>query len=1260
MSPLTDSQRHVVTHLDANFCVTSGAGCGKTRVLVERYMHVLEQKPDVPLSALAAITFTEKAAAQMRDRIRAACRDHIAAARLDRDAVRLGRWRQRYWDVDIAPINTIHGFCGSLLRQWPIEAGVDPQFTTLDETAATFLRQDVVAATLERLLEAEDADLLAVLEHLRLAEARSVLDDCLSGRREVLRRVAGPVMAMTDEAILARVQKRVDEIVLARLRGIAESPALREAEAALARVAGEEEDKLEAIRRRALDQLNRLRGARTAQIARAAAADLVGAVNLRCGSAKRWPSEETLEAAKDGLKALREPLKAALDDLPVFEETREREHLALARALYRTMGRVLESYEAAKRERSALDFEDLQIRARDLLRDHPRVRDACRRRFRAVLVDELQDTNFLQFEIVDLLTTEPGAAGQGGPLRPGALFAVGDPKQSIYRFRGAEVEVFERALGRVPEAGRRGLEQSFRLHPGTAALVNQVFAPLMGEAYEPVRGAAPQANETVAEVLHVVNPDGETGYRAAEGITAEARTLAARLSRIVSRGEVQVTDGPSGSARPVGWGDIALLLRRTTHLHLYEEALEAEGVPYYVVAGRGFYKQQEVLDVVHLLRVLQDPADDLPLAGVLRSPFFAVSDEGLFRLKRLAPTLHEGLERIGEAETLDPDDRRGLERAARLLPRWAAMKDRLGLARLVETVAFESGYAAGAVGRFGGARAYANLRQMVDLARQFERGGLWALGDFVEYVTDVMQNEMRAEQAPVEAPGTDAVRIMTIHKAKGLEFPVVVLPDLAQAASGRRRAWDIHPASGLAVRMRDDDSDRPTSAALALAHQEEADALEAESHRLFYVATTRAKDYLIFSAHQPYRTPRGRPWLADLLTGLGAAGTLLRHGSVRTGRAGKSAPALGTAAEVGKQVVPLASGGSVLVHVRRPPASRGTHGRRRRGPQDIFADGRVRWDRIRERAGRARSRGEAAVAQVRLLCQLLPTDNDSSAVGRLAHRAVPTTGHRATAFVDDGEVDKVAVSGAAAAAGPPPSIPATALAEYRRCPRRYWWKQVLGLDATGPSRRGELSAAEWGTLCHRAIEAAEEPSEAAITSAVETALRETDAPAADREGLRRRLLETVRGFWHGPLGPRVAAARRVFREMPFAMTLAETEVHGTMDLLLEEPPGTWEVVDYKTGPPPEPGDALQDAYALQLGLYAAAAGRWLGRPPARWGIYYLERDVYQPHDVTGQDLDRTVRDAEEILARLAIKRYDSINESACRTCDVRTVCRADS
>jgi ATP-dependent helicase/nuclease subunit A len=1192
MSPLTPTQRDIVADLEANLIVTSGAGCGKTLVLVERYIRFLEQDLDLPLQHLAAITFTENAAAEMRQRIREACRQEVAKARRQGDAHRASRWRTRYWDVDVAPIDTIHGFCAGLLRRYPIEAGVDPNFALLDEAESALLQEDVVAATVETLLEAEEADLLAVLEHHDLLQTREMLATVLAEKREVLHRVAAPVMDESDEAILRRLRKMMDETALEEFRGWLEDPIIRDSLATLKSLAGAAEDKREQCRAEAVDQSARLAAARTAATARAAAEWLAEHIDLRPGSAARWPSEEAFKAAKAALATVRDAIRKVLKTLPAYDEDAERKHLVAARAFYRTARRVMEAYEAAKRDRSALDFEDLQILARDLLRNphHPQVLKDCRRRFRAILVDELQDTNFLQFEIVDLLVSSEARRGRA-PLRRGALFGVGDPKQSIYRFRGAEFEVFRAALDRIEPRGRKHLRESWRLHDGTAALANHLFPPLMGDLYEPIEGRQKILNEAVGEWRIVRSPDAEP-LDAETGQMQEAMGLAARLQEIVKKKAVTVR-GDGGKARPARYGDVAILLRRMSRLHLYEEALERQGIPYYVVAGHGFYRQQEVIDVVNLLRVLDDPADELHLAGVLRSPFFSASDEALYHLKATGRPLFEALGAATEAEHLDPEDRRALARAARRLSEWAAAKDRTGLGALVDLIVFESGYAASAVGRFGGVRAYANLRQMVELARRFERNGLYALGDYIDYVTDFLRSEMRAEQAPIEAPDSDAVRLMTIHKAKGLEFPIVAIPDLGHTHRAPPAPFLVHPATGVAVGLRGEEGERCVSGAMLLARRDAAEADRAESHRLFYVAMTRAKDYLVFTSHVGHKTSDEASWHDRMLAGLGA--TL----------------------EPGERTATLPTGHRLRLSVQPPQAEMPRGGPRRGGPRDLLVGGRVAWDRLRDRAESAPKRRVAEAL--------------------------------------------AAASPPAAPAHPPRRITATAMESYRRCPALYRWSEVFGLsEPEPPEPRAGLSPRDYGVLSHRAMELAGSPDAETVRRAVEGALREVAAAGPAPDDLRRRLTDSVRAFWASPLGRRVAASRRPTREMPMLLRLDETEIRGTIDLVFEGTDGRWELVDYKTSGPSEK-EAETDAarYELQLGLYALAAGRWLGRPIGQWSIHFLGSAVTVEREVAPADLRRIEEMARQVLAGITAGRFECADPKRCASCRYTRLCRED-
>jgi ATP-dependent helicase/nuclease subunit A len=658
-----------------------------------------------------------------------------------------------------------------------------------------------------------------------------------------------------------------------------------------------------------------------------------------------------------------------------------------------------------------------------------------------------------------------------------------------------------------------------------------------------------------------------------------------------------------------------MLMRRMTHLHLYERALENARVPYYVVAGRGFFKQQEVLDVLHLLRVLDDPSDDLHLAGVLRSPLFSVSDEGLYHLRCAGRSLYDALAPSAGADHVAPEDRRGLRRAAELLPAWVAAKDRMGLAALVEETVFGSGYAASAVGRFGGERAYANLRQMVELARRFEQKELYSLGDYIDYVTDFLSSEMRAEQAPVEAPGAQAVRLMTIHKAKGLEFPIVVLPDLAHALRTPQDPLFIHPATGMAVRMRDEDGQGRASAAMALARNDALQADRAEAHRLLYVAITRTKEYLILVSHQGItRTDSNRETWFDVLLG------------------GLDAPL-----EAGDHAVSLPGGHELLVSVRPPTQEDAKHGDRRVGPRDLLVDGRVAWAKLQERG--------------------------QQAAGRIVQEAVD-------------RVAPLIITGR-----PPAQITATALATYRRCPAEYGWSEVLGVDepqpAAGAAGKGNgdagrsaaraaraetqqrLSPRQWGRLSHRALELAVSPDAASIAAAVDGAIREAAVGPASTQGpLRERLAAVVQRFWADEPGKRVAAARRAYRELPFVLALGESEVRGVMDLLFENADGQWEVLDYKAAAPvPQRAQQAAAEYELQLGLYALAAGKWLGRPVRRWTVYFLDAAGPIEHNVTSGSLKAVETAAREALAGIAARRFEhDCHTEVCSICRFQPLC----
>ena len=330
----------------------------------------------------------------------------------------------------------------------------------------------------------------------------------------------------------------------------------------------------------------------------------------------------------------------------------------------------------------------------------------------------------------------------------------------------------------------------------------------------------------------------------------EARRLARRLRERLDAGW-PIFDRAAKVVRPAHAGDVALLFRAMTDLWPYELALADEGFDYHTIGGSAFYAQQEVHDVINLLSVIEDPFDEIAVAGALRSPFFGVSDEGLFRL---ATTLEDGgltagLYRLGEVDGLSNLDRGRAARALELLSRWRADKDRIPMARLVARVLDESGFEGALVCEFLGDRKLANTRKIVRLARDFDRQGGFTLAEFVARLRADLENEPREEQAATTDEAGASVRLMSIHQAKGLEFPIVVLPDLARSSPPRSPMVACRPDLGLVVRppqagptSGDAASDQETRDPVWRAYLtlERADD-EQESLRLFYVAATRAQ-----------------------------------------------------------------------------------------------------------------------------------------------------------------------------------------------------------------------------------------------------------------------------------------------------------------------------------------------------------------------------------------------------------------------------------
>src|SRR6476646_9777127 len=647
--------------------VSAGAGTGKTSVLVERFVRaVCEQGLDV--ESVLVITYTRKAAGELRGRIRAALH---------------GRGRPDLARrLDAAWISTIHGFCSRLLRAHPFAVGIDPRFRELDEEHGAVIRGEAFERALASFCATRDAERLRLLATYGARGLRRMVTSVYETLRSAGRELR---LELPEQVDLAA---RLAELHAAATT-LAADPGVTEKQFASANAAPE----LTTTNPEQLLDLTTLKasGDRAAEF----------------------------EGARKRLE------QAAFDELALRDRDLLQELLDLFAA----------EYAAAKHRESALDFEDLQLLARDLLRDDARVREEEQLRFRAIMVDEFQDTNSLQCELIDFL--------RGGELARDVFF-VGDEFQSIYGFRHADVAVFRDR--RESAAQRFPLARNYRSRPEVLAAVNHLFQAEFGDGYQPLAASGEFTDPVFGHPveLHVTDKrsfkDAPLFWR-----DAEAKAIARRVRELVDRGVAAA-------------GEIVLLFAAGTDAERYEAALRAEGLPTYRATGRGYFGQQQVVDLLAYLRLLHNRYDDEALVTVLASSFVGVSNDALVHVRRHAGKrpLFTGIER-SLPEHFSENDERLVRAFKQRYERLVAASVRQSLERLCEEVVAAHDYDLAVLAQWDGKRRYANLRKLMRLARSYEELRGPDVEGFVKFIRD--QEAVGASQleAVSEEEGADAV-----------------------------------------------------------------------------------------------------------------------------------------------------------------------------------------------------------------------------------------------------------------------------------------------------------------------------------------------------------------------------------------------------------------------------------------------------------------------------------------------------------------------
>ena len=824
--------------------------------------------------------------------------------------------------------------------------------------------------------------------------------------------------------------------------------------------------------------------------------------------------------------------------------------LALLDALLDAFGTA---YAAAKAERAGVDFEDLELRVRDLLAGDAALRARWAERFALIMVDEFQDTNRLQLDILEALERDN-------------LFAVGDESQSIYGFRHADVEIFRARRAALGRDGVRSLTVNFRSRYEILDVVNAAFAPLLGDGYVPlIAGRAP-------EELRLFAPDPPeeprvellacetTGWEEREaelGLAAlapqawrraEARVVAARLRAEVDAGRPQ--------------RDVVVLLRATSSLRLYEQALEEQGLSTYVVGGRGYWAQEQVRDGIAYLSLLANPHDEAALYATLASPFCGAGTDALVLLAEAGRREGEGpwaaLRRAAGDEPswladLSAADGSRLAAFARFVAGERLRAERLPLEVLLERAIAATGYDLAILARGGGDRRLANLRKLMRLAREYERSEGRDLRGFLGYAVGQDLAEAREGEAALESEGLDAVRLMTIHRAKGLEFPVVCVADLGRTGATGRDRLLIGDDGRAGLRLATLEGGDPVP---ALGYERIAAAMTAaeaaEERRLLYVAATRAEERLILSGGldtAKWPAPRGGnpplDWLAAALVGSGFE--FPDEGVVRCGD--------------GAVAVRLVTAGNLPPEASAP------------APR-----------------GRTTAPGTALPAEPKVI----PIPRPRPAPRRLSYSQLSEYAKCGYRYYLTREL------GLPRVAAPDEEI-------------RIWDARAEAADVPEPAGAPEpLEGRLRGSLAHLLLERldfarpAPPTAEDVVALGAEWGIALEPAHVAD-------LRDQVAAFAASPLCARLAAARGVRREAGFAFALEDDGggplLSGFIDVLAREADGTVLVVDYKTdrlAEDEEPEDLVARSYATQRMVYALAALRD-GAPRVEVAYALLER-----------------------------------------------------
>jgi ATP-dependent helicase/nuclease subunit A len=882
---------------DRHLSVSAGAGSGKTRVLVQRFIHILEHHPGIDLSSIVAITFTRKAAAEMMKRVMDAVEVRLQDAIDNERILDVQMWSRIRQHISSARISTIDSFCSQIVREYPLEANVPHTLTPLPKSKAVMMRKECIEDALVHFLNAEhpQSELIRRMFHAHHHSTITKALEYLMMKGKLALATLEEILKNEDDIIIQNAWKsirdEIDDSLSTIFQAVDQLPGYSNADFIKQELVNKWEELRVLKEDFTLGQFDE-KTLHFLQLFESINKELISKYITQKGETavqfKKY-SDQSIDEWIDEYFPIINSLRKQVEGLCIIGTiglkhgdsvvSAEKEALQFARLILEIALHATSSFESQKRNEGTLEFSDIQTLAMELL-EHPEAGPKIRSSIQFLMIDEFQDTNAMQYELASRIVRSLKEEDEDHKVN---LYIVGDPKQSIYGFRSADVRVFGMATKDIQKAnvnngkmntseeltedeqkGMLSLRVSFRLLPGIIAFVNDLFSRLMGNesidyevAYEPMIAGRNVSQElldsgeigSITFLIHEESKEEEQDTVDEAGLIASAiKDIVQNKSRLIWDSQKDEDGKDIPFLREGMYKDCTVLYERRTMVNILMGALRAEGIPYFTSGNKGFYTSPAIVDIRNYLTFLSNPNDDLALASILISPFFSVGDDALFamRMEYSDGGLWQNMvDYVHEHDAIDD-----VKKAYEILLGFRDKAQTMSLPILIHSM-LEASHWRNIVKRMDdGEQWIANAEKLIGIAREFEQRGFRHIHAFV----DELELSAEYDDEP-EAPiinSENAVNLMTIHASKGLEFPIVFLYDTNAKERSTQPALYESDQFGIGLPLikeyRVAGSHETEQSLLSMAiGMERRSRLISEKKRLLYVALTRAKDHVFIS-----------------------------------------------------------------------------------------------------------------------------------------------------------------------------------------------------------------------------------------------------------------------------------------------------------------------------------------------------------------------------------------------------------------------------